>query len=122
MLESSQVLSTPVTRYVQRITVYTEKKKTQHSIQQRELEILRSVVNKRTQRTSGKRNELKGEFCISKQDILERVEACEAVTRARRSKKTCQLRQRALTQTIDTSEDEIDTYSVSDDSLDELAM
>jgi len=112
------VLNTPTKRYIHKLVDETEKLNTRNTLQQRETENLRSIIQKRRAQNKGKRAVLKGQFHISTEELRSQVVEAEAATASQRSRTTPRLMDKAIVEEID-EESEEELY---DSDLDELAL
>ncbi|KFY32319.1 hypothetical protein V493_00309, partial [Pseudogymnoascus sp. VKM F-4281 (FW-2241)] len=63
------VLNTPTKQYINKLADETEKLNTRNTLQQRETDNLRSIIQKRRVQNKGKRVVLKGQFHISTEEL-----------------------------------------------------
>jgi len=121
-LESvSGVLNTPTTRYIRRLADETERLNTRHFLHEREVDNLRSIIQKRRAQTKGKRAILKGQFHISTKELRSQVVEAEAATAASQKSKTTTVPLHT-NEVISTQIDEEDEEEEYESDLDELGL
>jgi uncharacterized protein (DUF3084 family) len=74
------VLNTPTKRYIHKLADETERLNTRNTLQKRECDNLRSIIQKRRTQNKGKRAVLKGQFHISTEELRLQVVEAEAAT------------------------------------------
>ena len=114
------VLNTPTTRYIRKLVDETERLNTRHFLHEREVDNLRSIIQKRREQTKGKRAILKGQYHISTEDLRSQVVEAEAATTAASQKSkttTVPLHTNGVISTQIDEEDEEEEY---DSEIDEL--
>ncbi|KFY93398.1 hypothetical protein V498_04449, partial [Pseudogymnoascus sp. VKM F-4517 (FW-2822)] len=114
---SHSVLDTPTKRYINKLADETERLNTRNTLQKRECDNLRSIIQKRRAQNKGKREVLKGQFHISTEELqrLQVVEA-EAATASQRSR----IMQRPINEATIEEIDEESEEEPSEDDIDEL--
>ena len=96
----------------------TERLNTRNTLQKRECDNLRSIIQKRRVQNKGKRAVLKGQFHISTEELRSQVVEAEAATASQRPRTTPRPIHEAVIEEID-EESEEELY---DSDLDELAL
>jgi GTPase involved in cell partitioning and DNA repair len=86
-IENSTTITTPVRKYIRKLTTGTEQLQAQSIVHQHDAKNLRSIIKKRKTRTKGKRVILKGHFHISTQELCDAVVEAEKATKRQVKKK-----------------------------------
>ncbi|ODQ71458.1 hypothetical protein LIPSTDRAFT_73139 [Lipomyces starkeyi NRRL Y-11557] len=88
-INSDAIPTTPVRRYIVKLTAGAEQLQARSIVHQHDANNLRSIINKHTNRTKGKRVVLKGQFHVSTQELCDAVAAAQkdGKTRARKKRK-----------------------------------
>ncbi|KAH0345035.1 hypothetical protein KCU83_g8029, partial [Aureobasidium melanogenum] len=110
-LKEIQQVPAIMQRYIERTTRLSELEHSEKVILRQQVEEQKRLLSTRKERTKGERIAVKGQFMFSTEEILKKVEECEAETAAKKAGK--QARKRVIDETLE--EDEIDdlenTYS-----------
>jgi hypothetical protein len=86
-INSDAIPTTPVRRYIRKLTAGAEQLQARSIVHQHDANNLRSIIKKRTNRTKGKRVVLKGQFHVSTQELCDAVAAAEKDTKTRARKR-----------------------------------
>ncbi|KAK9481434.1 hypothetical protein V1527DRAFT_379351, partial [Lipomyces starkeyi] len=86
-INSDAIPTTPVRRYIRKLTTGAEQLQARSIVHQHDANNLRSIIKKRTNRTKGKRVVLKGQFHVSTQELCDAVAAAENDTKTRARKR-----------------------------------
>ncbi|KFZ20624.1 hypothetical protein V501_00011 [Pseudogymnoascus sp. VKM F-4519 (FW-2642)] len=106
------VLNTPTKRYIHKLADETERLNTRNTLQKRECDNLRSIIQKSRVQNKGKRAVLKGQFHISTEELRSQATA----TASQRPRTTPRPINEAIIEEIDEESEE----EPSDDDIDEL--
>ncbi|ODQ74015.1 hypothetical protein LIPSTDRAFT_69545 [Lipomyces starkeyi NRRL Y-11557] len=86
-INSDAIPTTPVRRYIRKLTAGAEQLQARSIVHQHDANNLRSIIKKRTNRTKKKRVVLKGQFHVSTQKLCDAVAAAEKDTKTRARKR-----------------------------------
>jgi hypothetical protein len=104
---SKTTLATPIRKHARQLSSVAEKLHAKNSILQHENAELKQLINKRKERTSGKRLILKGKFIVSTEEVHRQLLEAEKATKERKNKKRKTKRQRARID-VDTDAEDIE--------------
>ncbi|KFY93533.1 hypothetical protein V498_04362, partial [Pseudogymnoascus sp. VKM F-4517 (FW-2822)] len=122
-ISRSSALNTPTKRYINKLADETERLNTRNTLQKRECDNLRSIIQKRREQNKGKRAVLKGQFHISIEELRSQVVEAEAATAttSQRPRTTLRPINEAVIEEIG-KESEESEEEPSDDDIDELGL
>ena len=121
-ISQSSALNTPTKRYINKLADETERLNTRNTLQKRECDNLRSIIQKRRVHNKGKRAVLKGQFHISTEELRSQVVEAEAATATATASQRPRTTPRPINEAIIEEIDEENEEELYDSDLDELAL